>query len=116
MRRRQVLAGSAVVGQSADLVGWLAGDPPPDLALGCPPRLAIRRRARRFRRRLGALADVPAAHGLRVHALIAFLPFVIMALTMSLGAVYGPARATERRRITGTVLVLVFLVAVIGVT
>ena len=47
---------------------------------------------------------------------IAFLPFVIMALTMSLGAVYGPARATERRRITGTVLVLVFLVAVIGVT
>ena len=47
---------------------------------------------------------------------IVFLPFVVMALAMSLSTVRGAATASKARQTTGTVLVTLFLVAVVAVS
>jgi dolichyl-phosphate-mannose--protein O-mannosyl transferase len=44
---------------------------------------------------------------------IVFLPFMVMALTLSLGTVLGPASATRERRTNGALAVGLFLLAAI---
>lgn len=47
---------------------------------------------------------------------IVFLPFTIMALTLSLGAVMGSPELSRQRRRSGTLAVLVYLLAVVAVS
>jgi len=45
---------------------------------------------------------------------VVYVPFVVMAVTLSLGAILGPRDAGERRRRTGVILVTAYLVAVVA--
>ena len=47
--------------------------------------------------------------------LVAYVPFVVIALAMSLGTVLGPASAPAKRRRDGAIAVGVFLIAVVVV-
>ncbi|MDI1289129.1 MAG: phospholipid carrier-dependent glycosyltransferase, partial [bacterium] len=45
---------------------------------------------------------------------IVYTPFVVMALSMSLGTILGPSSASEKRRRTGAIVVGIFLLVVVA--